>query len=569
MDRPRSRPKALRLIWWCQLLGRRAGSSLNCTLGDVGRALILLGVVALAACATAQAQTFRIVVVPGLELEDLRPFAAAGAAVGLLVPANGPKTSGLQARAALVRGAVESSYLGGIPEGPPKVSFVESRPRGATLGDQPASRPFILLGLPQGGSQANDERYPIAVIAPGYGGLLTSDSTRIGGLVSITDVAPTALGEGGALGSRPEKDAAGAVLALDRRIAAKTDARLASALVAGAVVIGFVLLLPELGPLSFAAGLAGNLIVGAAGIEELWAILLVVGSTAAIGTFLLARVTRSPSALGLVFAGAIAAYLGAMAADPSTVALSPWGAPQNGRFFGVSNELETMLLVPAFAGAALLWRRFGPAGFAAVALLAFVMIAGNRFGADGGGAIVLGVGYAVLAVALAGGTRRAALAALAGAAALVLVLVGIDAATGGSSHVTRALSGGPGEVAGDVGRRLHLSWERATSGWGPGLVVAGCIAGLVVLLAGFVRRPPAQVEPAVPFAVAAALLASFVVNDSPNDVAAVGLVAFAAVARARLAPDAAAPRFRSALRHVGGGARRGRLRRREDGSTPA
>ena len=51
--------------------------------------------------------------------------------------------------------------------------------------------------------------------------------------------------------------------------------------------------------------------------------------------------------------------------------------------------------MPALVGAALLPAAAG-GPLRASALLAFVTIAGSRFGADGGGAIVLGVGFAVL-----------------------------------------------------------------------------------------------------------------------------------------------------------------------------
>ena len=64
----------------------------------------------------AQATTFRVVVVRGLELADLTALADKGA-VGLLVPGAGQKTSADLARAALVRGEVRNSLRDGMPEG--------------------------------------------------------------------------------------------------------------------------------------------------------------------------------------------------------------------------------------------------------------------------------------------------------------------------------------------------------------------------------------------------------------------------------------------------------------------
>ena len=57
----------------------------------------------------------------------------------------------------------------------------------------PAHGPVIVVGLPPATTAPNDRRYPIAVIGHGYHGLLTSSLTRVPGLVSIADVARTAL----------------------------------------------------------------------------------------------------------------------------------------------------------------------------------------------------------------------------------------------------------------------------------------------------------------------------------------------------------------------------------------
>src|SRR5205823_5679815 len=83
----------------------------------------------------------------------------------------------------------------------------------------------------------------------------------------------------------------------------------------------------------------------------------------------------------------------------------------------VSNQLETLLLVPALLGARLLAARYGKVAFAAVAVLSLLTIAENQLGSDGGGAIVVGVGFAVLAVTMAGAGWRLIVPAL-GAAAL-------------------------------------------------------------------------------------------------------------------------------------------------------
>lgn len=489
-------------------------------LAPVVRTLTLAVLVVLVAAgpAAAATQEFRIVVVPGLELEDLAALADRGA-VGLLVPANGPTTSGEQARAALVRGAVKSSFLdGGVPGGTPVVSF------GTVTGPR-VPGPVIILGLPSGGKQPNDRRYPIAVIGHGFRGLLTSESTRLPGLVSVADVAPTALGEEDGLGWQPEENPAARVLALDRLIDGHPGPRLSSSLLAAALIVLLALVFPRAAVLAYATALTANLLLGATETTNAWVVLLVIAAAVAVAVplpFLL----RSDTAVGLALAAVLVLYLAVFAIDGSWIALSPWGPSQTGRFYGVDNLLETMLLVPAFAGAALLGRRFGPVAFAAVALVAFVVVAGGRFGADGGGALVLAAGYGVLAALLAGLRGRRFVAALGGAAVLSGGLIALDAATGGSSHVTRALGGGPETLASHFGDRLLVSWERATLGPGPVVAVVLSLAALAVLVARLLASGRPLADQALPVAFATAVLVSLIVNDSPGDVAVAGLVGY-------------------------------------------
>jgi hypothetical protein len=190
--------------------------------------------------------------------------------------------------------------------------------------------------------------------------------------------------------------------------------------------------------------------------------------------------------------------------------------------------------VPALAGAALLFARLGWAAFAGTALLAFVTVAGNRFGADGGGAIVLAAGFAVLAVLLAGGGRRALALAVGASLVAALGLIGLDAVTGSSSHVTSALEDGPVSLGGDLVERVELSWERATSSWWTGLSVLVLLAAFVLLVIRTLRRPEPLQELAVPLSLAGALAVSLVVNDSPTDVLLVGVTGYVAAAAGML-----------------------------------
>jgi hypothetical protein len=486
---------------------------------------VLLAAAALPSVAAAQ--ELRVVVVPGLEAGDLAALSDRGA-VGLLVPDAGPETSAARARAALERGEVRNSILGGLPEG-------ETRIEVETAATVPPGR-AIVLALPRGGEQPNDRRYAIAVLDDGYRGVLTSDSTRIPGLVSVVDVAPTALGEDGALASSADDHPLETLSDLDRRIEANRDAKAVVLLLSLALIVAVAAFFPAAVLPAFAAVLLANLALGAVGATEVWIdALAVVLAVAASLPFARA----GPVAHGFVMVGVLGAYLVSMAVDERWVALSPLGPTQNARFYGLSNLLATLLLVPALAGAVLLGRRFGMWAFVGVAGLSLVTVGGSSFGADGGGAIVLLVAFVVLAALEHGYDRRLALGGAVVAAILVAAL-----AVGGSSHVTDALSDGPVGLAEDLGRRVQLSFERATAGWGVALLVFGGIAALAIL-AWRERRP-------VLLALLTAIGVSLVVNDSPNDVVIGGLACYLVLssapglARPAREPASPAPRARRA-----------------------
>jgi mono/diheme cytochrome c family protein len=407
------------------------------------------------------------------------------AAVGLLVPGAGPTVTRQAALAALVRGKLEHDLLGGIAPGKTLIEL------GAAAG------PEILVSLPPPGRSENDTRYPIALL--GARGLLTSDSTRIDGLVSITDIAT------GRLRVIPNDDPVKAIETLDDRIDRNDRLRLPLTIALAALLIGLALVRPQLALRAVLVALAANL----------W-----LEPTIAVA----AGVAAIALPLGLACTAILVAYLVSMGLDPETVALSPFGPSQSGRFYGVNNLLETMLLMPSLVGAALL----GRAGVI-VGALAFVTIGGARFGADGGGIVVLAAAYLVLYLRLRDRRPTAQLGAAvaAGAVALALLLLAVDAATGGSSHVTDAVGDGPFALAGDIADRVELSVRRTAASLGATVVVLGSLATLVVV-ALRARRD------AVLDAFLVGLAVSLVVNDTPGDV--LGMGAAIAIALARASP---------------------------------
>lgn len=402
---------------------------------------------------------------------------AASGAVGLAVPGAGPAVTRESALNTLLTGKVVSSLLGGAPPGPALIELGHGPP------------PDTLVVLPPPGKSENT-RYPIAV-APGPRGVLTSSSTRIDGLVSLADVAH------GNLEVVAVKDPVATLERLEHRIERNDRIRLPLTLLLGGLAYVVAVVAPGLAPRVVLLGLAANLWLAG------WWVVALVALAAAV------------LPLGLACASVLLAYLLVLGLDPESVALSPFGPSQAGRFYGVSNLLETMLLVPAILGTALLGR-LG----VAVAGLSLVAVAGSRFGADGGGLLVLLAAYATLLVRTRGirlDARRVAALVVAGVAAAV-VLVGLDAAVGGSSHVTQAVGDGPGAVLGDIADRLELSARRTFDAVGPAFAVLASLSVLVVVAAWRPRRPLTD-------AVLVALVVSLVVNDTPGDVIGFGAVA--------------------------------------------
>ena len=421
-------------------------------------------------------------------------------AIGLAVPGAGPTVTREAALRTLLTGKVASSLIGGPKHGRPLI----------TLGHGPP--PDTLVVLPPRGKSEN-ARYPIAV-TPGPRGVLTSDSTRIDGLVSLADVAH------GDLEVVTVDDPVATLEGLEDRIERNDRIRLPLTVLVGGIAYIVALFAPRFAPRVLLLALAANL-----WLAGWWLVALVALAALALP-------------LGVACAAVLAAYLVVLGLDPEAVALSPFGPSQAGRFYGVSNLLETMLLVPALIGAA----RLGRAG-AAVAALALVTVAGSRFGADGGGLIVLLAAYGTLLLrttrARLGAARLVAVAAA--AVALGLVLVAVDAALGGSSHVTHAVGGGPGELLGDLGDRLEISARRTFESFGPAFAA---LASLAVLLFVASRRPRGPLTDAM----LVGLLVSLLVNDTPGDVLGIGAVgAFVLWRYERRTPDEE-PAWRDRLR---------------------
>jgi hypothetical protein len=476
--------------------------------------IVALAIVVTAAslpAAAARSERVAVVVVPA----SSSVFRSRGAAHGLLVVGSGATVSRRGALASLVRGEMGHALSnGGVPGGKPLIS----------LSRRPAQTTFF-VALPAPGRHHNVERYPIAVRGPGYSGVLTDSSTRLSGLIAISDVAPSlrALrrGERPRIRSQDEQDPLGRLARFDRRLGEAHDARLGATIVLVVLMLALsaAALVTRNAAAARAALLAPPACVGAAvaasaaGItapSHAVAAVAVAGTVAAVagGVFLRPRLPLA-SALAVFFAWLYAV----MWARPEWNALAVIGPHPDGggRFYGLTNQVETLLLPAALVLGALAGRRALPV----VALLIAAGVAASRVGADGGGLVVYLAGFLVLWLRLRRVPAARAVAAVAAAAGVALVLVGVDAATGGSSHVTDAVGGGPGSVLGDLGHRLHISVAALGAAWHTALLFALGVAGLVVLA---LQRPRSALLDAYLVALAVSLL----VNDTPVDVAGYG-----------------------------------------------
>jgi hypothetical protein len=361
-----------------------------------------------------------------------------------------------------------------------------------------------------------DHELTLGIAGRGFGGTLTSDSTRRPGLVTATDLTPTILdafgvdvpadidgqeirGEGSADPSDVEE--------LESRLAAVPDRRI-----------------PVVG-VAFAAWVAATLIAAVflGGAAARSAVRLFMLTLVYLPAMLLVTAALEPSeGMELAIVGAGAPLLGTLTlalggawgglAIASTVTVGAYAIdviagshltplslagpnPAGGvRFYGIGNELEAVLspLVLIGTGAALTaWGERLSTGrrawvFVVTAVLAIAAFAPGRFGADVGAAIGLSVGAAV-AVAVCLRARGSALVLIVAAPIAALALLALaDLVSGGNSHLTRSvLDAGGFDDLGDVAqRRLSLSADSFTdTGSLPALLLA-----LVAAVVACVKR---------------------------------------------------------------------------------
>lgn len=307
----------------------------------------------------------------------------------------------------------------------------------------------------------------VEVTVPGLTGTLHSHATRVDGLVGVPQLKNGDYAAGGH--ANLER--------LEQRLDHNRSQVMRVRILLATILITLALFAPRRVVTGAAAAIAAALLLSALG----WTSLTLLGLLTLAGAFLPWR------ALWLFFA----VYLVVLVVSPETQSLAlvgphPWGG---GRFYGMSNELETLVLAPAVV-----------LGLAAAPLV-LLTIGWSRAGADGGGLLVLLAAYAWLT----GRPRAAAIAAV----GLALLFVLVDAATGGSSHVTHSVL--HGTVFHDFVHRWRVSWHGLTGSRGRIVQDVICIGALVWVAT---RRPRSRLVDAFLLGIVVSLVA----NDTPQDV---------------------------------------------------
>ena len=509
------------------------------------RPLAVLAVVAAAAVAlvapgsasarlSPRGEYFQVVVLDRISDAAFASLAQRGA-VGLLRPSYGPTTNRRRALAELVRGTEVNARLGGVPAGKPLIDA-------AKASVYPNCHQCIVLQLPpRGAPTSNDRLYRIAVIGHGFHGLLASPTTQIPGLISVVDVAPTALGGHPAttLSWTPATNAVGQLSRLGDAIGSNNRLKFPVLFILAGLLLALALLGLRAAVTAVPAALLVNL---ALGIGQVSNEVLICAAVSA-GTFLLAlalaRVCRSETALLALYGGVVGLYALVMLRRPEWQAVNPFGPTQNSRFWGFGNQVETLLLAPLLAGAFLARRRFGLLGFVLFGVFGLLVMTDNRLGADGGGAIVLGIALAVLGMRLFRLGVGGFVGMLASAAIAVLWIVSRGLAQPGPNHLRSAFADNGGGLLGSLESRVPLSYIPALHAW---QLVLPLFLVLVVAFALAWRTARQQSTRDVLLAFGVAIATSLLINDSAAYELAGGIAVVGALARFAPAPAPARAR---------------------------
>jgi hypothetical protein len=478
--------------------------------------------------------SFKVYVVDRISDATFATLARRGA-VGLLRPGYGPTTNRRRALAELVRGTEVNARLGGVPKGKPLIYANKASV-------YPNCQMCIVLLLPgRGRPSANDRLYRIAVIGRSYHGLLTSPTTHIPGLVSIVDIAPTALGghPSTTLSWEPSTNAVGHLSRLGDAINSNNRLKFAVLFILAGILLALALLGLRAAVTAVPAALLVNLALGMGQVSNEVLLCAAISAGTVLLALALARFCRGEMALLALYGGVVGLYAFVMFTRPEWQAVNPFGPTQNSRFWGIGNQVETLLLAPLLAGAFLARRRFGLLGFVLFGVFGLIVMTDNRLGADGGGAIALGVALAVLGARLFKLGLSGFIGLLASAAVAVLWIVSRGLAQPGPNHLRSAFSDNGAGLLSSLENRVPLSYVPALHQWElvvPLLLVLAVSFGLAW------RTARQQSTRDILLAFGVAIATSLLINDSAAYELAAGIAVVGTFARFAPAPAPARAR---------------------------
>ena len=331
----------------------------------------------------------------------------------------------------------------------------------------------------------------------------------------------------------PSKDALGQLSRLDRAIGSNNRLKFAALFILAGVLLALALLGLRAAITAIPAALLVNLGLGVLQVSNEVLLCAALSAGTALLAFVLARKCRSESALLALYGGVVALYAYVMVTRPEWQAVNPFGPTQNSRFWGIGNQIETLLLAPLLAGAFLARRRFGIVGFAVFGVFGLVVMTDNRLGSDGGGAIALGIALAVLGARLFKLGARGFVGLLASAAVAVLWIVSQGLAHPGPNHLRSAFADHGAGLVSSLESRVPLSYVPALHAW---QLVVPLLFVLAVAFALSWRFAPEQSTRDVLLAFGVAIVTSLLVNDSAAYELTAGIAVVGALARFAPAP---------------------------------
>lgn len=376
-----------------------------------------------------------------------------------------------------------------VPGCPDPVTVLEMSLPEAMQAAEARRRGDLQIFIEQPPAESGDQ-LSIAIAGPGTSGMLESPSTRTDGYVLSTDIAPTILEHFGLkapkamtglpVGSGGELDT-GRLADLQNRyeqVGKRRGAALAIPLLLWMALAGLVSLVsrglysrPAVQLLCLSTILLPGVLLLTAALEPSLAVERAVATLLPVLlAALLMRLAPGWLSLALACGLTVVPYgidmLAGSALTPRAV-IGP-NPGLGARFYGIGNELEStlMILTSVGTGAALTWNltptRRSALAFLLVGLVATVVFAAGRFGADVGAAIVFPVA-AVVGAAFASGRPKLAWISLAAAGAALLLVALADIVTGSETHFVRSVVGGSGgSIFEVIGHRLEATIESFT-----------------------------------------------------------------------------------------------------------